>query len=251
MQLASPILIRPSDANNVVGILLDQVLVLIYKGDAHPLRCILRRTENNGLLHPPVFLQILRDPVSHLIDPVCKNNAVIKIPVIINTVLYLIPVIILLPFVRPPAITDVHRHAEHPERSKETVLDPRLQTVLIDRFSEIVYVRHIHGLFRCRCHTDLSSALEVFKDPSPTAVRLSGPPVALIDDDEIKEIRIKELAVVLLIIIPDQLLIQGKIDLIGRDRVSIVLCKIYLMDDLLKRRKVLLYRLVHEVIAVR
>ena len=74
--------------------------------------------------------------------------------------------------------------------------------------------------------------------------------MALVHDDEIKEVRIKELAVMFLVVVPDQLLIQGKIDLVRCDRIFLIFCEVDLMYDLLKRCKVLLDRVVDQVITV-
>ena len=74
--------------------------------------------------------------------------------------------------------------------------------------------------------------------------------MTLIDDDEVEEVRIEELTVVLLIIVPDKLLVEREVDLVGGDGVPPVLREVHLMDDLLEWGEILLDRLVHEVVAV-
>ena len=55
----------------------------------------------------------------------------------------------------------------------------------------------------------------------------------------------------LLVVIADQLLIQGKIDLMGGNGALVVLRNIDLMDDLVQRCEILLNGLIHQNIAVR
>ena len=75
--------------------------------------------------------------------------------------------------------------------------------------------------------------------------------MALVYNDKIKEIRRKQPGEMLLIIVPDKLLIQRKIDLVRGDGVLFVLCHVDFVDYLFQRGKVLLNGLVNQNVAVR
>ena len=66
------------------------------------------------------------------------------------------------------------------------------------------------------------------------------------DDDRSQ--RLKQRGVMLLLVVPDELLIQGEVHLIRRDAAGIVLGHIDLVDGLFQRCKVLLDGLVRVVI---
>ena len=74
--------------------------------------------------------------------------------------------------------------------------------------------------------------------------------MALIDDHEVEEVRLKQCGVVLLVVIPDELLIQGEVHLIGRDAAGVVLGDADLVDGLFQRREVLLDGLANQHVAV-
>ena len=74
--------------------------------------------------------------------------------------------------------------------------------------------------------------------------------MALVDDDEVEEVGVEKLAVMLLIVVAHQLLIQGEVDLVGGDGGAVVLGVVDLMDHLLQRGEVLGDGLVHQVVAV-
>ena len=74
--------------------------------------------------------------------------------------------------------------------------------------------------------------------------------MALIHNDEVKELRFKKLLKVGDIVTPDHLLVKGKVNLIGRNPGGGVLGKIHLMDYFLQRLEVLKNRLVNQNIAV-
>lgn len=69
--------------------------------------------------------------------------------------------------------------------------------------------------------------------------------VTLVHDDEVEEVRCKQLAEMLLVIIAHQLLVQGEIHLVGDDGTFIVLGYIDFVGDLFQRGKILLDGLIH------
>ena len=74
--------------------------------------------------------------------------------------------------------------------------------------------------------------------------------MALIYNDEVEEVRQKQLTEMLPIIVTHQLLIQGEIHLVGGDGIPVVLRHIDLVDDLFQRGKILPNRLIHQNVSV-
>ena len=82
---------------------------------------------------------------------------------------------------------------------------------LVGLYSLASIIDHI-SFSRSRCHTDLCSAIKILQYPSPAAVFLCRASVALVHDNQIEEVLIKELAVMLLVVITDELLVNRNMD---------------------------------------
>ena len=151
---------------------------------------------------------------------------------------------------RTPAITNIGHNIDNFERRKEAIFDAFFQAVHIDRFAKVTQVRDILGFLRSCGHADLGSRIEVFQNSAPTAFLFRRSTMTLIHDNEVKEIRGKQFAEMLLIIVTNQLLIQREIHLMGSDGTLIILGNIDFMNNLFQRSEVLLNRLIHKNIAV-
>ena len=162
-------------------------------------------------------------------------------------------------FARAPFVINIRLYAYDLERSEETVVDAFFQAVLINRLAKIIDIGYVRSFLRRCGHTDLRGRGEVFQHFTPTALFFCAAAMALIHDNEIKKILIKELLIVrkrffvrLFFgrLVPDKLLIEGEIYLMGRDRGAVVFCKIDLMDNLFEWLKISAYRLIDKIIAV-
>ena len=118
--------IRTGDSDTVVRIFLDHISVMVDEGNSHSLGMIFGSAEHNSFLHPVGAFQILGNLPCNLVNTVLENDIVIIIPIVIDSVFEHIAVYIGLPFVRPPAVTDVGRDIDNLERSKESVFDALL-----------------------------------------------------------------------------------------------------------------------------
>ena len=118
--------IGAGDSYAVVRILLNHIGVLVDKGNPHTFGMIFGSAEHNSFLHPVGAFQILGNLPCNLVNTVLENDIVIIIPIVIDSVFEHIAVYIGLPFVRPPAVTDVGRDIDNLERSKKSVLDALL-----------------------------------------------------------------------------------------------------------------------------
>ena len=151
---------------------------------------------------------------------------------------------------RTPAIPDVGSNVDNLERCKESILHAFLQTVGIDGISKVIDIGDVLGLLRCSSHTDLGCGFEIFQNQAPAAFLFGGSSVTLIDDNQVKEIRLEKLAEMFFALIPNELLIQREIDLMRSNGTGIILGNIYLVYDLFQWSKILLDRLVYQYITV-
>src|SRR5205823_4021554 len=77
----------------------------------------------------------------------------------------------------------------YPERREKAVIDAVLERVDVDRLAEVgIGIRILFAFWRCR-EAKLNSRREVFEDVAPGALVICSAAMALIDDDEIKEVR--------------------------------------------------------------
>ena len=173
-------------------------------------------TEHNGLGHAVCAFQVLRYLVRYLSDAVFNDDVVIIVGIIIDAVLYKIAVNISLVFERPPFVADIGSDIDHLKGGKEAVLNALPKAIRIYRFAEIEDARLVSRFLRRGCHTDLNGSAEVFQNFSPGTVVLGAASVALVHNNHIKKLRLKEFPVILLPFFPNQLLIERKIYFIGQ-----------------------------------
>ena len=175
--------IRTGDSNTVVRIFLDHISVMVDKGDSHAFGMIFGSAEHNSFLHPVGAFQILGNLPCNLVNTVLENDIVIIIPIVINSVFNHIAVYIGLPFVRPPAVTDVGRDIDNLERSKKSILDTLFQAISIDRLSKVINVRYLFALLWCRSHANLCSRRKVLQHFSPVTILLGTSTMTLVYDN--------------------------------------------------------------------
>ena len=208
-------------------------------------------TEHDGLGHAVRVLQILGDFTGDLPMTVLEDDVVVVIRVIVDSVLDDIPEDVLLPKIGTPAVADVGLDVDDTERGEEAVVDAVPQAVSIKWLAEIVDVRYVFRLLRCCGHADLGCRGEVFKDGAPGAVGLCGPAMALVHNHQVEEIGGEQLLVVgFVLIFARQLLIEGKIDLVGGYGRWISRGVVDLVDGFLQGREILLDGGVNKEIAV-
>ena len=215
--------------------------------------------KDDCLLHPVSLLEIFGYLLGNLVCAVFNDDIVIEIAVGVDAVFDDVTEFVPLSETGPPPFRDVGLHIDNLERSKKTVIDSFPQTVRIDRFSEIVYVRYVLCFLGRRRHSDLYSRREIFKNPAPVAVFLRRAAVTFIDDDKIEEIpgeKFREafyrlrVSFIIAVFIACKLLIKRKINFMRSDGNRIVLGEIDLVNRLFERSEILLYGLIDKYIAV-
>ena len=243
--------IRTCNSHAIVRVLLNHVRIAVDKGNPHAFCMVFGSTENDSFLHPVGTFQIFRDFSCNLVNTVLENNVVVVVPVIVNAVFNHIAVNVGLSVVRSPSISNVGRDIDDLERSKEAVLYTLLQTVNVNRFSKVIYVRHLFTFLWSSGHTNLSGRRKVFQNLAPVAVFLSTSTVTLVYHDKVKVFR-RNLPEMLLVILSHHLMIEGKIHFMGCNFFqTFFVRKINLVSCLFKRCEVLCNTLVYKNISVR
>ena len=105
----------------------------------------------------------LDDPEVYM-DAVGKDDVVIIVAVIINSIRDRVAEIVQLILVGAPAVADTGLNVDNLEGGKEAVLDALFQTVCVKRLPKIVDVGNIFRFLRRRGHADLRGRGEVFKN---------------------------------------------------------------------------------------
>ena len=77
----------------------------------------------------------------------------------------------------------------HPERREEPVVDPVLQRVDVHRLAEVLVRVDVVAPLRRRGQAQLHRGREIFEDVAPGAFVVRPAAVALVDDDEVEEVR--------------------------------------------------------------
>ena len=223
VQLALAIGIAAGDTHHIIRVQGQHICILPGKFCPHSLSSIFAGTKNYGLGHPVSGLQVFGYLGSHLAYAVFQHDVVVIVSVVIDPVRNLLTVIIQLSLDRAPAITDIHTRLNDPEGSQEAIIDALIEAVGVDRIPKVIGAGYILCLLRRSGHAYLGSCLEVFQHPAPLALFFSRSTVALIYDDEVEELRLKQLLKMRHVIIAYHLLIKGEVYLIGRDLRRLVL----------------------------
>src|SRR5690606_30371732 len=135
--------------------------------------------------------------------PLLEDERAVEVPLVVDPVLDLPAVLVALPLLRPPADQVlVEVDADHLVRGQETVLDPLLEGVDVDRLAEVLDVGDVASLLGRRRETEVDRRGEVLQYLAPGRVLGGAPAVALVDDDEVEEVRRELLVDVLLLLGP-------------------------------------------------
>ena len=186
----------------------------------------------------------------NLSNSVFYDNVVIIVGVVIYSVFYEISVYVSLPFNWSPFIANVCSNVYDLERSKESIFYTFFQTICVYWLTKIADARLVFGFFGRSGHAKLDSSIKVFQYFTPITIIFRTSSMALVHNDHVKELWLKQFLVILFSSLPDELLIKGKVNFVCGDTTSQILLITDFMNGLIKRLKVLLYRLVNQNIAV-
>ena len=205
------------DAHDVALVLLHEVGVLVDQGLAHARGVVDVHAEDDGLLEAvAAFLQELGDLCGDALGALVDDQIAVEVLLVVDAVFDLLAVFVGLSLGRAVAF---HVHVEmdfdHLVGSEEAVADALLQRVGVDRLAEVVDVGDVLGFLRRGGEADLGGAGEVFEDLAPGGIFGRAAAMALVDDDEVEEVR-RELAEELLAFFrAGDGLVEAEIDLVG------------------------------------
>ena len=207
-------------------------------------------TEHDGFLHPVGAFQILGDLLCNLVNTVLENDAVVVVPVVVDSVFNLVAVDVGLTFVRSPPVTDIGRDIDNLERRKESIFNALLQAVNVNGVSKVVYVRYFFALLGRCCHTDLGRRRKILQNFTPVAVFLGTSTMTLIHNNEVKVFS-RDLSKVFFVVLSDHLVIERKVYFMGCDLAQAFLVgEVHFVNGLFKRCEVLQNALVNKNISV-
>ena len=142
---------------------------------------------------------------------------------------------------------------DHFEWRQETVINALLQRVFVNRFTEISDVGNIFCFFRRCRHTDLDRRIEIFEHNTPSSVIGGTSTMALVNDDQIKEISWELVVDRFTIFSTHDCLIQAEINLIRLIDFAVVFINqtsVKLCHDITKRFEIIHHRLINQNVAV-
>ena len=147
--------------------------------------------EDDRLLEPiAALLEEVRDLLRDELRPVVDDERAVEVLLVVDSVLDLLALAIDLARLRPVALdVAVDVDLDDLVRREEAVVDALLQRVGVDRLAEVVDVRDVLRLLRRRRHADLRGGREVLEDLAPGGILGRAAAVALVDDDQVEEVR--------------------------------------------------------------
>ena len=158
------------------------------------------------------FGHLVGDALGSFVD----DQTAVKVLLVVNTVFDLVAVLVRLAFFRTVAFhVHIQMNLHHLVGREESVMDALLQRVGIDGLAEVVNVRDVLGLFRRRGEADLRGAGKVVEDLAPGGIFRRTAPVALVDHNQVEEVRGKFAEQLLPIFRARDGLIEPEVDLVG------------------------------------
>ena len=145
-----------------------------------------------------------------------EDQVAVEVALVVLAVLDLLAVLVRLALLRPPAVEVlVDADAHDLVGREEAVRDALPERVGVDRLAEVVDVGNVLRFLRRRGHADLGGGREVFEDLAPGGVLGGAAAMALVDDDEVEEVRRELLVDVLLFLGAGDRLVEAEVDLEG------------------------------------
>src|SRR6185437_7023758 len=164
--------------------------IFIDEGAAHTV-CMLRvNAEDDGFLKRVTALaQILSDFMGYEFGAVVYDKSAVKIFLVVETVFNLVAEFIGLAALGTVAFNvHVNVNFDNFVRSKESVLNTLFQRVGVNRRAEIVDVGNVFCFLGRGGEADLGGAREVIENLTPCGISGCAAAMALVNNDEIKEV---------------------------------------------------------------
>src|SRR3990172_9086037 len=167
----------------------DQIDILIVQSLPHFLRVFLIYTKDDCLGKAVSLLEVACQMPSNGLGAGFKSNDPLKLLGAVYSVGDLPPVPVQFALAWAPA-GRVHRGDDSMDSigGEKAVLDALPKAVGVERVAEVTVCVTIIFSERGSCHTNLAGGVEILEDLAPVALVGSAPPMALIHDDQVKEV---------------------------------------------------------------
>ena len=212
-----PLRVGPGDAQDVAGVPVHEIGVLVDERLAHAGRVFLVDAEHDRFLEAvPAVLQILRDLPGDERRAVIQDQRAVEVPGVVDAIVNFDAVSIALPLLGTVAFhIAIDMDLDDLVGGEKAVGDALPQGVRVDGLTEVMDVRDVCGLLGGGREADLRGRREVLKNLPPGGILGGTAAMALVDHDEIEEAR-RQLAEHLLAFLrPGDRLIETEIDFIG------------------------------------
>ena len=204
------------DAHHIAGVLRRQVGVLIDQRLAHALGVVGVLAKDDGLGVTIDALEILGHLAGHQGGALLQHQGAVEIPLVVDTVLNQLAVIIPLARFGPPALkVPVQVDAHHLVGGQKTVIDAALEGVFIHRLAEIGDVGYLFGLLGGGGQADVGGVAEIVQDLPPGGIVGGAAPVAFVHHHQVEEIGGELTVDVALLLAAGHRLVEGEVDFIG------------------------------------
>ena len=191
VELLDAFLVVPGDSHHIALVLRTQVAVLVGERLSHAGGVFGVDAEHDRFLEaiPALFQQVGNLP-GYQLGPIIDHERPIEVLLVVDPIFDFVAFAIDFPRLGPVALdVAVDVNLDHLVRREEAVMDALLQRIGVDRFAEVVDVRDVPGLLGRRRHADLRGRREVFEDLAPGGILRRAAAMALVDDDQIEEVR--------------------------------------------------------------
>ena len=129
------------------------------------------------------------NPISYCFGAFWEHNCFIKIFLVVDPVVNQVAVVVHHSCFRAPTLKImVQIDTDHFEWRQETVIYALFQRVFVNRLTEISDVGNIFCFLRCGSHADLYGRIKIFEYDTPSSVIGGTSTMALINDDQVKEV---------------------------------------------------------------
>ena len=190
VELRLALVVVAGDAHDVLAVGGGEIRVGVDQRLAHALGVVDVLAEDDGLGEAVGGLEKLGDLGGDELGALFEDQAPVEVRLVVLAVLDELAVLVRLALLRAPTFQVlVDADADDLVRGEEPVVDALLQRVGVDRVAEVLDVGDVLG-FLGRCgEADLRGGGEVFEHLAPGRIIGRTAAVALVDDDEVEEVR--------------------------------------------------------------
>ena len=216
IQLRLAQVVITSDFHYVLVVFGHLFRVQVDQCPAHPFGMVNVVTEDNGFSHGVGAFQVAGDGLCHQLGALVDHQSAVKVLLVVDTVFDYFTVFVRLALGGSPALqVNIQIDTDHFVGGKEAVFNAFFQGVGVDRVAKVIGIGDFVSLFGSGGEANLSSAVEVFENLPPGTVFSGAAPVAFVDHDQVKEVRVDLFVGFLVFFLAGECLVQCQVDFVG------------------------------------